>query len=72
MPRPAPKPRRNPLLPFYVILGVAALAGAFFLFRQMGGGGGTPATTLQPVADVGRAAAAGARHQQGAARTRRW
>ncbi|HEX6368124.1 MAG TPA: DsbA family protein [Longimicrobium sp.] len=52
MPRPATKqkPRRNPLLPFYVILGVVALAGAFFLFRQMQGGGGTAATTLQPVA----------------------
>ncbi len=51
MPRPAPKPkRRNPLLPlFYVILGVVALGGAWFLFKQMGGGGGTPATTLQPV-----------------------
>ena len=51
MPRPAPKTRRrNPLLPFYVILGLVALVGAFFLFRQMQGGGGTPATTLQPVA----------------------
>lgn len=51
MPRhaPAPKSRRNPLLPFYIILGVVALAGAFFLFRQMGGGGAA-ATTLQPVA----------------------
>lgn len=51
VPRPAPKTRRrNPLLPFYVILGAVALVGAFFLFRQMQGGGGTPATTLQPVA----------------------
>jgi protein-disulfide isomerase len=51
VPRPAPKPRRkNPLLPFYVILGVVALGGAFFLFRQMqGGGGGGAATTLQQV-----------------------
>ncbi|HYR10404.1 MAG TPA: DsbA family protein [Longimicrobium sp.] len=49
MPRPAPKPRRNPLLPFYVILGVVALAGAFFLFRQTQGGGGKAATELQPV-----------------------
>ena len=51
MPRTVPKqkPRRNPLLPFYVILGVVALAGAFILFRQMSGGGGA-ATTLQPVA----------------------
>lgn len=49
MARPAPKPRRNPLLPFYVILGVVALAGAGLLFRQMGGGGGGAATELQPV-----------------------
>ncbi|HEU4885318.1 MAG TPA: DsbA family protein [Longimicrobium sp.] len=50
MPRPAPKTRRNnPLLPFYVLLGVAALAGAFFLFRQMQGSGGDAATTLQEV-----------------------
>jgi protein-disulfide isomerase len=47
--RPAPKPRRNPLLPFYVILGLVALGGAFMLFRQMGGGGGAAATELQPV-----------------------
>jgi protein-disulfide isomerase len=51
VPRPAPQKRRNnPLLPFYALLGVAALAGAFFLFRQMqGGGGGGAATTLQEV-----------------------
>jgi protein-disulfide isomerase len=50
VPRPAPKPRRsNNLLPFYIILGVVALGGAFVLFRQMGGGGGNPATTLSPV-----------------------
>ena len=50
MPRPAPKKsRRNPLLPFYVILGVVAAGGAFMLFRQMGGGGAAAATTLQPV-----------------------
>lgn len=50
MPRPAPKKQRsNPLLPFYVLLGVAALAGAFFLFRQMKGSGGSAATTLQEV-----------------------
>jgi protein-disulfide isomerase len=47
--RPAPKPRRNPLLPFYAILGVVALAGVFLLLRQMGGGGGKAATELQPV-----------------------
>ena len=50
MPRPAPKPRRSPLLPFYILLGLVALAGAFMLFRQMGGGGGAAATTLQQVA----------------------
>jgi protein-disulfide isomerase len=50
VPRPAPKTRRNnPLLPFYVLLGVAALAGAFFLFRQMQGSGAAAATTLQEV-----------------------
>ncbi|WP_420129751.1 DsbA family protein [Longimicrobium sp.] len=49
MPRPAPKPRRNKLLPFYVVLGVAALAGAFFLFRKAQGGGSAAATELQPV-----------------------
>ncbi|HEU0078219.1 MAG TPA: DsbA family protein, partial [Longimicrobiaceae bacterium] len=49
MARPAPQPRRNPLLPFYAILGVVALAGAFLLFRQMSGGGGAAATELQPV-----------------------
>lgn len=49
MPRPAPKPaRRNPLLPFYAILGVVALAGAFMLYRQTQGGGGA-ASTLQQV-----------------------
>lgn len=49
VPRPAPKTRRrNPLLPFYVILGLVALVGAFFLFRQMQGGG-KAATELQPV-----------------------
>lgn len=50
MPRPAPQPRRsNKLLPLYIILGVVALGGAFVLFRQMGGGGGSPATSLSPV-----------------------
>jgi protein-disulfide isomerase len=49
VPRPAPKrQQRKPLLPFYIVLGVAALIGAGWLFRQMSGGG-TPATTLQPV-----------------------
>lgn len=48
MPRPAPKPRRSPLLPFYVVLGVVAVAGAFLLYRQTLGGGAA-ATSLQPV-----------------------
>jgi protein-disulfide isomerase len=48
VPRPAPKPaRRNPLLPFYILLGVVALAGAFLLFRQTRGG--ATASTLQQV-----------------------
>lgn len=49
MSRPAPRPRRSPLLPFYVVLGVVALAGAFLLYRQLAGPSGTPATTLQAV-----------------------
>jgi hypothetical protein len=50
VPRPAPKkPRRNPLLPFYILLGVIAIGGAYLLFRQMSGPGGSPATTLQQV-----------------------
>jgi protein-disulfide isomerase len=50
VPRPAPQPRRsNNLLPLYIILGVVALGGAFMLYRQVGGGGGNPATTLSPV-----------------------
>lgn len=51
MPRPAPKKpaRRSSLLPFYVILGVVALGGAFVLFRQAGGSGGRAATELQKV-----------------------
>lgn len=50
MPRPAPKTRRtNALLPFYALLGVVALVGAIFLFRQVKGGGGGAATTLQEV-----------------------
>lgn len=48
VPRPAPQPRRSSLLPFYVILGVVALGGAFVLFRQQGGGG-KAANTLTPV-----------------------
>jgi protein-disulfide isomerase len=48
VPRPAPKPRRSPLLPFYIILGVVALGGAFLLFRQTKAGGGA-ASTLQQV-----------------------
>jgi protein-disulfide isomerase len=48
VPRPAPKARRSPLLPFYVILGVVALGGAFLLYRQTQGGGAA-ASTLQQV-----------------------
>lgn len=51
MPRPAPKPRRSPLLPFYVILGLVAAAGVFLLVQQTrGGGGGAAATELEKVA----------------------
>lgn len=49
MPRPAPAPRRSPLLPFYVVLGVVAVVGGFLLFRQLSGPSGTAATSLQPV-----------------------
>lgn len=49
MARPAPKRQRNSLPIFYVLLGVFAVGGAFLLFRQMSGPGGTPATTLQEV-----------------------
>lgn len=50
MPRPAPKPkpRGSNLTPFYVVLGLVAVAGAFMLWRQTQGGG-AGATTLQPV-----------------------
>ncbi|MBB4636115.1 thioredoxin domain-containing protein [Longimicrobium terrae] len=51
MPRNAPSARRSSsMLPFYIILGLVALGGAFFLFRQASGGGGAPATTLEKVA----------------------
>jgi protein-disulfide isomerase len=49
VPRPAPKRQRNSLLPFYVLLGVVAIGGAYLLYRQMSGPAGTPATTLQQV-----------------------
>ncbi len=48
MPRPAAKPRRNPLLPFYALLGVVLLGGLAWLFTQSRGGG-SAATTLQQV-----------------------
>jgi hypothetical protein len=47
--RSAPKPRRSSLLPFYIVLGVVAVAGSFLLYRQVSGSGGTAATTLSPV-----------------------
>jgi protein-disulfide isomerase len=47
--RSAPKPRRSSLLPFYVVLGVVAVAGSVLLYRQVAGAGGTAATTLSPV-----------------------
>ncbi len=50
MARPAPKskPRRSSLTPFYAILGVLAVGGAFLLWRQTQGGG-AGATTLEQV-----------------------
>ena len=54
MPRPAPKPRRSSLTPFYVILGLVLLAGLAVLVTQMrpkgGAGANVPATavTLTP------------------------
>jgi protein-disulfide isomerase len=50
VPRPAPKTRRSSsLLPFYVVLGLVAVAGAFMLWRQTQGKGSAGATTLQQV-----------------------
>ena len=34
MPAPAPSPRRNPLLPLYLLLAVVALGGAWFIYKQ--------------------------------------
>lgn len=49
-PAPKPKPRRSSsLTPFYAVLGLVALAGAFLLWRQTQGGGGSAATTLEQV-----------------------
>jgi protein-disulfide isomerase len=47
VPRSAPQPRRSPLLPFYVLLGVVAVAGAGWLIMQSKAAGA--ANTLQPV-----------------------
>ena len=49
MPRPAAQPRRkkNPLLPFYALLGVVLLGGLAWLFTQSRGG--AAASTLQQV-----------------------
>lgn len=49
MSRPAPRPRRSPLLPFYVVLGLVAIGGAYLLYRQLSGPSGSAATTLQRV-----------------------
>lgn len=48
MPRPAPKRQRKSLLPFYILLGAITLGFVGWIARQMGGGG-SAATTLQPV-----------------------
>lgn len=48
MARPAPSKTRSPLLPFYVILGVVAVAGVAWLVSQRGGGGGAAAVSPVP------------------------
>lgn len=49
-PAPKPKPRRSSsLTPFYAILALVAVGGAFMLYRQTQGGGSSGATTLQQV-----------------------
>lgn len=48
-PAPKPKPRRSSLTPFYAVLGLVAIAGAFLLWRQTQDGGGSAATTLEQV-----------------------
>ncbi|HEX6912521.1 MAG TPA: DsbA family protein [Longimicrobium sp.] len=47
-PAPKPKPRRSSLTPFYAVLGLVAVGGAFVLWRQTQGGG-SAATTLEQV-----------------------
>ena len=49
MPRPTPAPKKgSPLLPLYILLGLVALAGVFFLVTQLRKSKGTLAT--EPVA----------------------
>jgi protein-disulfide isomerase len=49
-PAPKPKPRRSSsLTPFYLVLALVAVAGAFLLYRQTQGGAKAGATTLQQV-----------------------
>jgi protein-disulfide isomerase len=47
--RPEPKSRGTSLTPFYVILGVVAVAGAVLLYTQMRGAAGAPATGPQAI-----------------------
>lgn len=49
MARPEPKRRGSSLTPFYVILGVVAIAGAVLLYTQVRGAGGTAATGPQAI-----------------------
>ena len=46
MPRPTPAPQKGmPLLPLYIVLGLVALAGVYFVVSQMRKGGGAAAAT---------------------------
>lgn len=51
MPRPTPASpsRGTPLLPLYIVLGLVALAGVYFLVSQTRGAGGATATEPIPV-----------------------
>jgi protein-disulfide isomerase len=49
VPRPTPASQKGtPLLPFYIVLGIVALAGAYFVFSKTRSGGGA-GTATEPV-----------------------